>query len=267
MKWTFSIVAAMLAFALCAEESAKMTKEEFMKLSPDARRDYIAALSAKKTGGTVVKPGSGRGIVKIINSQKDVDLAELKSSIKNFLFLTHLDVRVEDGESVTVATAKGAIEKVGAQAAVFIVSADELPRVLVSPEEGWAIVNVKALSTDSPKPEVLNSRVCKEAMRGFAFVGSMGQAARYTPVLETVGSLQQLDRIENINATPDCVRKIPIGLSAFGIEPKTVKVYRKACEEGWAPAPTNDVQKAIWNDVHKVPEKPMTIKFDKSKGE
>jgi len=25
--------------------------------------------------------------------------------------------------------------------------------------------------------------------------------------------------------------------------------YRKACEEGWAPMPTNAIQKAIWDEV------------------
>ena len=42
--------------------------------------------------------------------------------------------------------------------------------------------------------------------------------------------------------------------------------YRKACQEGWAPAPTNDIQKAIWDKVHAVPATPMKIEFDPKKG-
>ena len=38
--------------------------------------------------------------------------------------------------------------------------------------------------------------------------------------------------------------------------------YHKACEERWAPAPTNDIQRAIWDKVHAIPDKPITIKFD-----
>ena len=38
--------------------------------------------------------------------------------------------------------------------------------------------------------------------------------------------------------------------------------YLVACREGWAPAPTNDIQKAIWEKVHAPPQKPMKIKFD-----
>ena len=33
-------------------------------------------------------------------------------------------------------------------------------------------------------------------------------------------------------------------------------------EEGWSPSPTNDVQRAIWEKVHAIPDKPLTIEFD-----
>ena len=39
-------------------------------------------------------------------------------------------------------------------------------------------------------------------------------------------------------------------------------VYRKACMDGWAPAPTNEYQKAIWDQVHAIPTKPIKIEFD-----
>ena len=38
--------------------------------------------------------------------------------------------------------------------------------------------------------------------------------------------------------------------------------YRTACQQGWAPAPTNDAQRTIWQEVHQIPDKPITIKFD-----
>ena len=38
--------------------------------------------------------------------------------------------------------------------------------------------------------------------------------------------------------------------------------YRQACQEGWAPAPTNAVQRAIWNKVHQIPDSPLVIEFD-----
>ena len=49
---------------------------------------------------------------------------------------------------------------------------------------------------------------------------------------------------------------------------KMVKIgtYRQACQEGWAPAPKNDEQKAIWNQVHAIPDKPIKIEFDPKRG-
>ena len=42
--------------------------------------------------------------------------------------------------------------------------------------------------------------------------------------------------------------------------------YREACREGWAPPPTNDLQRAIWEETRKLPEKPIKIEFDPPRG-
>ena len=52
-------------------------------------------------------------------------------------------------------------------------------------------------------------------------------------------------------------------LSAAGVTPLKRTIYQRACQEGWAPAPTNDVQKAIWEKVHAIPDKPITIEYGK----
>ena len=54
--------------------------------------------------------------------------------------------------------------------------------------------------------------------------------------------------------------------TALGAYVKRRTSYQKACEEGWAPLPTNDVQKAIWDKVHAVPKNPMKIEFDPKQG-
>ena len=51
-----------------------------------------------------------------------------------------------------------------------------------------------------------------------------------------------------------------------GMEATVTAYYRQACTEGWAPAPTNEVQKAIWDKAHAVPAKPMKIEFDPKTG-
>ena len=49
-----------------------------------------------------------------------------------------------------------------------------------------------------------------------------------------------------------CVRikhKISVHARKLGMQMVRTTTYRKAAEEGWAPPPTNDVQKAIWNEA------------------
>ena len=48
----------------------------------------------------------------------------------------------------------------------------------------------------------------------------------------------------------------------FGVKKERRIPYRVAVQEGWAANPTNDYQKAVWKEVHTVPDKPMTIEFD-----
>ena len=50
-----------------------------------------------------------------------------------------------------------------------------------------------------------------------------------------------------------------------GIPPIRSDTYKLACQEGWVPEPTNDVQRTIWKQVHSIPDKPITIEFDPKK--
>lgn len=50
-------------------------------------------------------------------------------------------------------------------------------------------------------------------------------------------------------------------LKPLGVIPREYTTYKRAGREGWAPAPTNDIQKAIWEKMNQVPDKPMTIEF------
>ena len=52
-------------------------------------------------------------------------------------------------------------------------------------------------------------------------------------------------------------------LNALGFKPRRRLTYRRACQEGWAPAPTNEFQKAVWEQVkadkERGPANPITI--------
>ena len=71
-----------------------------------------------------------------------------------------------------------------------------------------------------------------------------------TPVF----SLADLDKMKPRNVSPDTMMHIPAA-SRLGIQTISYASYRKAVEEGWAPAPTNDVQRTIMQEIDSAKER------------
>jgi hypothetical protein len=74
-------------------------------------------------------------------------------------------------------------------------------------------------------------------------------------VMKPVSSLADLDAIKAKTIGPESLSKILNTGAKLGIKATKSTTYRKACEEGWAPSPTNDIQKAVWAEVKKQQEK------------
>ena len=85
--------------------------------------------------------------------------------------------------------------------------------------------------------------------------------------MQTVTKPEDLDKILNEGMAFDALGGIMNNLRTLGVTQPHKTTYRKACMEGWAPAPTNDYQKVIWEELHAKPTNPLKIKFDKTKGE
>ena len=61
-----------------------------------------------------------------------------------------------------------------------------------------------------------------------------------------------LDALTGKGLSPEPFSKILAHAQKLGIKPARATTYRKAVEEGWAPPPTNDFQKAVWEELKKV---------------
>ena len=79
-------------------------------------------------------------------------------------------------------------------------------------------------------------------------------------------SISDLDKYPDEAIPVDVLGRTLRYLPEAGCNLRTMVPYRTACREGWAPAPTNDIQKAIWNEVRQLPTKPIKIEFDPKKG-
>ncbi|MGN0847135.1 MAG: hypothetical protein ACI4RA_07105 [Kiritimatiellia bacterium] len=155
----------------------------------------------------------------------------------------------------------------GAGAVVSVIDLPGRPSLLVAPENGWAQVNVAALAGDAPAPDVLDARVRKELWRAFVLLfGGGNSSASAQDLMRPVNSLADLDARPGLVPGPEPFNAVLDGARARGIAPVHRTTYRQACVEGWAPTPTNDAQRVIWDETHRIPATPLKIEFDPKRG-
>ena len=135
--------------------------------------------------------------------------------------------------------------------------------LLVAPEQCRAFINVRALSADTPKSEVLADRAQKEIWRALAIILGASNSNVQPCVMRQINSLEDLDAVAVKVPCPEPFPMMGMVANHLGLSRVMRATYRKACEEGWAPAPTNDVQKAIWErvkaDKERGPTNPILI--------
>jgi len=105
-------------------------------------------------------------------------------------------------------------------------------------------------------PSVMRGCVCAAGGMGSSFPGNIMNVAK----------VEDLDLCDEF-VPFDKVGVVKQHLKDTGVTPVRYATYRIACREGWAPQPTNDVQKAIWDKVHAMPTEPIKIKPEEKKTE
>lgn len=231
------LAAAGVAFA-AAEKKAKLTPEErAARRAAAEREEYLA------TGGELKQPGTQQGEIYYVNCQKRADAQWIADSAAAFEKVLHVGVVVTNGIFRIVKT-----QPVGS-ASLFVVDDPNLPTSLSAPEDKWAMVNVAKLY-DARLP-FFRARVKKEIARAFAqlcgALSSQFKGSLMGPVVRPA----DLDQFEDDRLPIDVIARFPRYLEAYGVKPYRLATYDVAVQEGWAPAPTNDVQKAVKERVEK----------------
>jgi len=250
MRWTTLMVAALaaaMAFGDAAtEKSAKRSRRS---------REY--------TGGFVMRPAEGKAI-RFANAQSAVAENVLQSAAREISRAVGIDIVVSKLDD---ANANPASLRDGNTAAAVIVRATKdspAPTMVVAPEDAWAVLDVGALARDGATAEVLAERVRKELWRTTAIMLGASDSTFRPCLLEPVHSLAQLDALKAKQVCPEPYGSIQRNAKDLGCGSPVYTTYRQACQEGWAPAPTNDIQKAIWEQVkadkERGPTNPITIK-------
>ena len=224
----------------------------------DAAKDNSASAPAhampeavlKKTGGIVTKRGEGK--IVIVNCQNAIDEKTISERANRLGRLLKCNVEIRRGDWSVSAKVPD-----DANFAIYIIRDGKLPMSLVAAESGWGAINTVGLDS--------GDRFSKELTRVFALtVGAMCSRNINSP-MQPVSNPQSLDKVLTDNIMRDMIDSLRINMKARGMTEMKVATYRKACQEGWAPEPTNDVQRTIWKQVHAIPDKPITIEFDPKK--
>lgn len=204
-----------------------------------------------KTGGELVKRGSFTGCVAIIDEQSELDHTNVVMVAKLLAESTLCNV---------IATID---RHCSANFTIRIVSDDRTPVMLLAPEDKWAVVNVKHIADDvhsiQDRDALFASRSRKEIIKAFSLLCGGGSS-------QFPGNLMNTPDLKSLDSTPEQIPMDMVGyyqsyLNAHGVTPKEMTTYKVACREGWAPLPTNDEQKVIWDRVHEIPREPIKIKF------
>ena len=250
-----SIVVAQDAAQGDGSSRAPLTAEQKAELRRERRERRLA-----ESGGIVERKVEGKSAL-IVNAQSVVPIEyieEAAASIRG-LALVKVEATVGDPSKIHRPTPEHPV----------VVSVVNDPAsdatILVAPEQNWATLNVSLLLRDNPPKDVVASRIHKEIWRATAMAMGASNSMTQPCLLRQINTLRELDHTKNMLPSPQPINNMIEVADKFGIVRVHRATYRKACEEGWAPAPTNDVQKAIWDKVHEMPTEPIKIKPETKK--
>lgn len=261
------------ALAALAPSLAAPPAEPTTEARARARQMRIAKYRAKveREGGLVdgLVPGKDIRIVNAQTSVADAEVADVAEALRTTLRVPVAVVPGAKDANAPFACAARAFDGGGTAGVVALVEGEAFPSLVILPEDHTAIVNVLKLKEDAPDSETLALRVRKEVWRGFGYAMGAANSGFQPCVMRDVASLADLDAQPIAVLSPEPLMRIEPALRRLGLAQIRHATYKRACEEGWAPAPTNEWQKAVWEKVKaeqsEAPTKGLRIKFEKKK--
>lgn len=251
--WVVAGLLNVCAFLQAAEPLAGMP--QVRRVDAATRSNFLA-----KAGGFVMAPAKGPA-VRIINAQSRV-AADTINDVANSMRQTfRYSIVVAPGKASKggAAWVEEAFKQKDTAAVMVIIDAADQPLLVVAPEARWAIMNVAALNTKGTAANILAERTTKQLWRAYGYLMGCANSNSDQCVMKPVFKPEDLDGLNFSSLGLEPIVKIQQQSTAYGITPERMTTYRKACEEGWAPMPTNAIQKAVWEDVKKAGNSVPTV--------
>lgn len=243
-------VLACAAAGVTAEPLKPVPKRDTRNMTEQEKEVYYTARKAYKralTGGIVNNYATQKGDVFFLNAQKRVPTEPLAKRIASMTdyFRCRFSLKEWD-RPITLANAAETLKASGGNAAVFIVDDPTIPvTILSAPETNWIFINVAALASDGADARRVMERTRRELWRAVGFMLGNASVADVC-VMRSVGSLKDLDELGAEAPSSGPLIFISRHLKDIGVEPYQSTSYARALREGWAPMPTNELQKAVY---------------------
>lgn len=254
----------MKTFALCvtvvvscylaavAQSAAPAPKAPAAKTAPRTMTPELRAKMLAKTGGMIQSKAEGPSIL-LLNTQSRVDAAVFEAPVAQINTMLRLPALRKDAPTdAPLSAALEALKDSAIASVVVIGDSSGYPALLIAPESRWALVNVAALDGKGVSAETLADRTSKEVWRAFGYLMGAAHSNFEHCLMKPVLTPADLDALTGKGLSPEPFSKILAHAQKLGIKPARATTYRKAVEEGWAPPPTNDFQKAVWEELKKV---------------
>lgn len=244
-KLVLFVMAFVIAGALASTEEKRPQRLEDIKFS----EEFL-----QKTGGIIFREaGDAKVLVADARADKTVALNEMTGAAGRFTGLPLMleNVAPDAGEGLLAFARR--MKCNGIKAVIVVADAGgDVPRLAAYPEEAIAVVDCTTLN--DADTSIVEKRMKKEFFRALGF--AMGAYSPQSPgsVMAPVFNVAGIDAIRSesigamqLNGISKAAEKLGLGIS----RPTT---YKHACELGWAPAPTNEYQRVIWERINSAKE-------------
>lgn len=251
------------AFLACLANGAlSVAADGVISFERPKMNQKMAAAMMKINGGVLERKDSYKGKFVILDARKEADVELFRPVAMELRKFCQVNVEIAKAPEGAGRDVLGAIRKSGGNVGVVIVEDQDKPKLIVAPDDGYAVVNASKLVVGVEKSRLAQLRIQKEAMRAVGFVASGMSSQYFESLAGPIANPSELDKYDGLTFPFDITVTYKNYLAPFGVTPFGTATYKKAVQEGWAPQPTNDIQKAIWDKLLAIPQKPIKIEFD-----
>lgn len=215
--------------------------------------EEIQALRLKYTGGQAIRRDTGASIL-LVDARQAGAPCDLESLIKDLETAFEVSFRVvkkqAQKDETPMKIARTALQdKAVGVAVVVLEDGMDAPILSVFPEDRMAFVNATRICAGANK-EVSANRISTEIWRAISFAaGGVNSYTAHCALSSLVLDPKDLDQLGARVASPEVCEQVLKASEKLGLAKVKVTTYRMACLQGWAPLPTNEVQKVIWEEM------------------